>query len=52
MSGLFCDSLGGALRISIRAITLQPYGKNMLMEVITTMDIHSSFRKKEVWNNL
>ena len=24
----------------------------MFMEVTTTMDTHSSFRKKEVWNNL
>lgn len=38
---------GRASRIPIRAIMLQLSGKNMLMAAITTMDIRSSYQKKE-----
>lgn len=49
---VFCDISGQAMRTPIRGTTLQHLGKNMFMEIITTIDIHSCFKKKEVWSNL
>lgn len=38
---------GQAMRTPIRDTTLQHQGKSMLMEIITTVDIHSCCKKKE-----